>query len=493
MPTPATRFAATGARLATAPGDAMTTVLSWLAQQRPARLGVAVSGGSDSVALLAWALAETAAEVHVLTFNHGVRGDAGAADAAWVLALARELGFTGHTATAPPWSEPPGEADLRRARYAWFRTMATTHDLGAILLGHHADDADETLLLRLARGSDSAGLVAPRPVHRRADGLVLLRPLLDHRKATLATALQEHDLSWRQDATNQDVGPLRNWLRAAVLPAWSDRLASGAREAGFARSRQLLGEDDAALDAWLDTLFTLAPPPEPTSFAKLRDQPVALRRRALRSFAQAHDFGAQLTGGVFDAWVEHLSAPTPVDATLTDGRRLVWDGACLHVASAEDMPAATWTDALLPVGGTVVLPDGQSLTARLIALDDAARTRLAAGKIDPAREVWLDPAVVADGPLRLRRWQPGDRYHPLGAPGRRKLQDCFTDRRIPVRERHRRPLVCLHSGSAGGSTGPGAILWVPGLLPAQTAALAARAESALRLTYRADTANDMLF
>ncbi|MCD8481791.1 MAG: tRNA lysidine(34) synthetase TilS, partial [Verrucomicrobia bacterium] len=92
--------------------------------------------------------------------------------------------------------------------------------------------------------------------------------------------------------------------------------------------------------------------------------------------------------------------------------------------------------------------------------------------IDCEREVWLDGGCAS---MRVRGWRAGDRYQPLGMQGRKKLQDCFVDRGIERIERNRLPLVCGEEGD---------ILWVPGLLQANSTALdPEHCKSALRLTY----------
>ncbi|MDP4693374.1 MAG: tRNA lysidine(34) synthetase TilS [Opitutales bacterium] len=80
-----------------------------------------------------------------------------------------------------------------------------------------------------------------------------------------------------------------------------------------------------------------------------------------------------------------------------------------------------------------------------------------------------------DTTFEVRSWQPGDRFHPIGAPGSKKLKDWFIDRYIPQRERKQLPVV---------STSSGKIIWVPGFPPADTMKLSPTTKLALRLTYR---------
>jgi tRNA(Ile)-lysidine synthase len=119
----------------------------------------------------------------------------------------------------------------------------------ALWLAHQQDDIAESMLMRLARGSGTGGLAAPRPVQRFADGRVHLRPLLTLKKAELVAALKQAGATWREDASNAGSDHFRNRIRARVLPAWIKAAGRDAL-AGAARSRELLEEDDAALEFW---------------------------------------------------------------------------------------------------------------------------------------------------------------------------------------------------------------------------------------------------
>jgi hypothetical protein len=129
--------------------------------------------------------------------------------------------------------------------------------LRLLWLGQQQDDIAETFFMRLARGSGTAGLAAPRPAQRMPGGGVRLRPLLTLKKAEISAALRAAGIPWREDASNAGDDYFRNRIRRAVLPAWQ-RAAHG-RDAldGAALARELLDEDDAALEAWLEELRPL--------------------------------------------------------------------------------------------------------------------------------------------------------------------------------------------------------------------------------------------
>jgi tRNA(Ile)-lysidine synthase len=173
------------------------------------------------------------------------------------------------------------EASARTARLAFFAPH------GRVLwLGHQQDDVAESILMRLARGSGTAGLAAPRPVQVWAGGRVHLRPLLDRRKAELGAALRQVGMPWREDASNFQEVFFRNRVRRSVLPAWI-RAAGRDAVAGAARARSLLEEDDVALEAWTDQAASIDSRGR-LSIARLAGLPRAVWRRALHRWLARH-------------------------------------------------------------------------------------------------------------------------------------------------------------------------------------------------------------
>jgi tRNA(Ile)-lysidine synthase len=204
-------------------------------------LGIAVSGGPDSLALLLLAAAALPGRVAAATVDHRLR-PASAAEAAAVAQTCAELGVA-HAIL--PVAVAPGnvQAEARHARYAALALWAETRGLAAIATAHHADDQAETLLLRLNRASGVAGLAGAR-----ARGLVpgtatpLLRPLLGWRKAELEALTAAAGLVAAQDPSNADDRFDRARLRKRMAGiAWLDVPA-------IAESAAHLADADAALD-----------------------------------------------------------------------------------------------------------------------------------------------------------------------------------------------------------------------------------------------------
>jgi tRNA(Ile)-lysidine synthase len=149
------------------------------------------------------------------------------------------------------------EAEARAARFEFFGRELSKRRIKALWLGHQQDDIAETALMRLARGSGTAGLAAPRPVQVMQCGRIHLRPLLTLQKKALEHALRKAGALWREDASNETGDYFRNLIRREVLPAWIAAADGRDALAGAAVSRELLEEDDVALEAWLDALSPL--------------------------------------------------------------------------------------------------------------------------------------------------------------------------------------------------------------------------------------------
>ncbi len=170
------------------------------------RLGVAVSGGGDSVALL-HLLADWAGDggpaLHVVTVDHGLRA-ASAAEAAGVAALCHRLNLSHDTLHWGDWDGTGNLMDAsRRARMRLIAGWAKGRGIGSVALGHTADDQAETFLMRLARGSGVDGLSAMAP-HRDAMGILWVRPFLSVRRDALRSDLVRRGATWIDDPTNDD-------------------------------------------------------------------------------------------------------------------------------------------------------------------------------------------------------------------------------------------------------------------------------------------------
>jgi tRNA(Ile)-lysidine synthase len=209
-----------------------------------ARLGIAVSGGPDSAALLLLAAAARPGRIEAATVDHGLReGSRGEADI--VAQLCRSIGVPHETLVAG-WKDKPATAIQERARRERYRLLgfwAAERRLAALVTAHHADDQAETLLMRLVRGAGVRGLAGMR---RRSvapgSDLPLLRPLLGWRRSELAPICAQAAFSPVADPSNDDERFERVRIRHALADSeWLDAAA-------LARSATHLSDAQAALE-----------------------------------------------------------------------------------------------------------------------------------------------------------------------------------------------------------------------------------------------------
>ncbi len=219
------------------------------------RLGVAVSGGADSVALLR-ALAGRSAELglvlHVAHLHHGLRGTEAGGDLEFCRELAARLGLPFHEArvdtAAEAQSDPASgksaetiEEAARRLRYSWFRKLLSERLLDAVATAHTLDDQAETVLAKLLRGAWTEGLAGIHPALEFPEGQVV-RPLLAVTHAEIETYLHVLGQDWREDSTNRQATFTRNRIRHQLLPlleGWNPRLREHlAQMAGLARDEE---------------------------------------------------------------------------------------------------------------------------------------------------------------------------------------------------------------------------------------------------------------
>lgn len=229
-------------QLTTAAADRFAADLErlWPAAERAGALGLAVSGGPDSLALALLAHAALPGRIAIASVNHGLRAEA-AREVALVEQIAAERGipFTALAVTIAPGNT---QAQARDARYAALAQWVGEAGLGALATAHHADDQAETLLMRLNRGSGLSGLAGVRARSTLSDGsTLLLRPLLGWRKAELAAIVMAAGITPADDPSNTNPVFDRARLRARLAEAdWLDPVQIAASAAHLAEGWQAL-------------------------------------------------------------------------------------------------------------------------------------------------------------------------------------------------------------------------------------------------------------
>jgi tRNA(Ile)-lysidine synthase len=410
---------------------------------------VAVSGGLDSMVLLA--LLHRLAPAHrwhlaVAHFNHQLRGKAADADQRLVRQTAQSLGLpvVVGSRSVKEHARRRGlslEMAARELRHSFLAQAARKSGASTIALAHHADDQVETFFLRLLRGAGSRGLggmdwLAPSPAD---PGILLVRPLLECHKSDLESFAQAHRIPFSEDETNAGLNILRNRVRHELLPLLRKNYQPALNRCVL-RMMELARSENALVremgDQWL-----IARRRKP--FARLA---AAVQRCLIQR--QLHEIGQ------------------PVDFDLVEQLRTN-----LHQPIAAGPDHCLILDTQGKVGvQTVAKPafDSASLAIQLSRRRGTAEFGQVKVSWQLADNIKMNPprrpnaeCFDADkvGPaICLRHWRPGDRFHLIGAPSPAKLQDIFTNLKVPRAERHRRVLA---------ATARDGIFWVEGLRIAQ--------------------------
>jgi len=423
---------------------------------------VAVSGGPDSVALLS-VLASLAPSMRLtlsaLHLNYGLRGDESDEDARFVSRLCAELEvpliceLVDLSRTSGPGKRMSLQANAREARYTALQRAAEALGASKIALGHTADDQAETLLMWMLRGSGAAGLAGIRPLR----DAVYVRPLLDVSRTDVLTYLNAKDRPFRTDSSNAKPVYLRNRIRHELLPLLKRFNPAVVR--ALTRQADILRDEDACLDRWVtDWVGRHVLAAGDRSLAVLRsallEQPIALQRRVIRRVMQRVAGGPHgPTFGAVDAVLRKVVRGRSGSSLGVRGARVLRDYQYVRFFPARhagrlqgEVPPARPVSVRAHVPSTVVWPPtGETLRLRLAGAEDEQR---------PAgRHVARFDADRFTPQLEIRSWRAGDVFCPLGMGGRRKkLQDYFSDTKLPRGRRAGVPLLVAPEG----------ILWVVG-------------------------------
>ncbi len=403
----------------------------------PGALLAGVSGGSDSTALarlLALAAPRRGWRLVLGHVDHGLRPGS-ERDAEFVAGLAAELGaeFSLGRVEVERGGRSLEEA-ARDARRGALLVMAAQTGAQAIALGHTQDDQAETVLMRLLMGTGPAGLAAMRPWDPP-----WWRPLLALTRDQLRAWLEADGHAWREDPSNAGLEPLRNRVRHRLLPLARGLVNPRASEA-LARLAELAGGEEELWDQWCSEAAERTARRQGTSLLAdgdaLADLHPARQRRLLRHLVQLFTGSGQNLLALHVEQLRDLLAGPPGRRLTMPGGLMAWrepDGLRLDREEPPALPHLT-----LHGPATVGLPH---LGARL-CLELVHEKPPLAGRGPTA----CLPAGALAWPLELRPPLPGERFHPLGAPGSKRLSRILIDRKAPAWWRERTLILTDRNG-----------------------------------------------
>jgi tRNA(Ile)-lysidine synthase len=436
------------------------------------RVGVAVSGGPDSVLLLEF-MKQLAQEkglvVAVVHFNHHLRGAESDADEHFVRDLAARLDLEfirggADIARLAREKRQNLEATARAIRYRFFVSLVNRGRLDKVATAHTANDQAETVFLRLLRGTGTRGLGGIYPV---VEGKIV-RPFLRLTRAEIEAEIQKRNLEFRVDSTNLDPRLRRNKIRRELFPWLLERfkvdiipllkeLADRARD----DEEYLEAQARERAHAWrvregAEERIPVRP------FAEF---PPALARRVLRQMIFA------VRGSLQGITHRHIEALYRLATEAQSGRGLAlpgdlaarreFDWLVVGLQSARaDTPGYCYA---IEVPAEVSVPQlGVTFRFKIVGAEELGKAYNNQGK------ACLDPLKLP-GRLVLRNWRAGDRFQPLGCGKLLKLKELFRQRKIPLEQRKSWPV--LESGKE--------IVWVRGFPVAASVAVTAESRQAI--------------
>jgi tRNA(Ile)-lysidine synthase len=412
------------------------------------RVGVAVSGGADSVALLRVLLDlrnELGVVLSVIHFNHKIRGADADEDERFVAALAKDHSIEFHASSAdvPAYAAEHRvslETAGREARYAFFESFLRNKEFEAVATGHTMDDQAETVLMRVLRGAGTKGLGGIFPVKRVHDcrgELIgrIVRPMLTVRRGEVREYLQQINQSWREDATNVDLQYTRNRIRHGLIPVIETRFQPNVVQA-VAQMAEVSRDEEhywrtmveersrGVLD---DELSRCA-----LNVAKLAQEHIALQRRIIRTFAEK--LGLTLDFIHVEQVLRLVRGRDPRGCCeLPGGWVAVREGKQLRLQSRSARQEMHDYEYRLPIPGEVEVREiGRVVRAFL------RPTKVGASGYNPEKS--LDRSALA-AELVVRNWRPGDRLWPAHSKGPKKMKELLQERHITAAERRSWPVV----------------------------------------------------
>ncbi|MGI8571951.1 MAG: tRNA lysidine(34) synthetase TilS [Solirubrobacteraceae bacterium] len=416
-----------------------------LSPRRP--VVVLLSGGRDSTCLLDLAVRIVGSEhVGALHVNYGLR-DGAREDERHCAALCESLGVKLDVRRPKRPERGNLQAWARDARYGASASLALER-AADVATGHTATDQAETILYRLASSPSRRAILGMAPRDGR-----LVRPLLSVTREQTASYCRERGLTWREDETNSSPAFARGRIRTGLLPAL--REVHPAAEQNILALAALLRDEATVLDALVDEVLVGAAEIE---LARLRELPLSVQRLVVQRLADRAAGGP--AAGVARRAPELVALNRNGTATLDlpGGLQAVAEYGVLRIVDARALVVSAPEPVSLPVPGRATFGAYEILCEAGPAVGEQGV---------------LDRGTLG-AELLVRPWRSGDRMSPVGLGGSKSLQDLFTAKRVPRRDRG--TVAVVESG--------GEIAWVAGIATSERFKVTDRTTAAVRLSAR---------
>ncbi len=392
------------------------------------KLLLACSGGLDSM-VLAHILLECKMNFDLAHCNFKLRGLESDKDEAFVKAWGKAHGKKVYTRPFD-LSKVTGSVQLkaRQLRYEWFFALGDQYHYDWILTAHHLNDSVETFLINLSRGTGLDGLTGIPEIQNK-----VIRPLLPFSRTEIMEYAKEREIKWREDASNLDTKYLRNKVRHDIVPELEALHPTFL--ANFFKTQQYLQHSDQLLEDYKELLqqrlFEQGANAIHISLEKL----TSLHPKAGYFFLLFREYGFTNSEDI-----EKLLGSTSGKALRSDTHRLIKDRTTLILApiKQEERPC-------------FFLDEGQDHLEYPVQL--RLEEVLSLGSF--SKNILYVDKEKLNYPLKIRKWEIGDYFYPLGMEGRKKLSKFFKDEKFDTIAKEEQWLLC--SGNE--------VVWVMGKRP----------------------------
>lgn len=393
---------------------------------RNKEIGVAISGGVDSV-VLAYILYHNKFSITLLHCNFNLRNSASDGDQAFVENLAQNwnipfLTIDFDTKSYAKKNKTSIQISARELRYDWFTKMANQHNLNTVVTAHHADDNLETILINLSRGTGLEGLTGIPQIN----GLYS-RPLLPFSKEQILSFAKENNLEWREDISNADTKYVRNKIRHQMIPAYKEvqpqLLNNITNTVKYLQQSQHLvntyiqKKQQSFLEQGSDkNSFQL-------SIEKLKQEP----HIDLVLFETLKEYG-------FNAWNDIKNL-----LNAQSGKKVI---SATHTLLKNREYLLLYKTLPIEVNKSFKIEEKDqklNIKSGILHIENAASISNLDHKILSSIQIDKD---LLDFPLVVRKWQKGDYFYPVGMQGKKKLSKYFKDEKFSIPDKESTWLLC---------------------------------------------------
>jgi len=404
---------------------------------------IGVSGGADSICLLhILSLIFPASKRVAVYVDHGLRPQETDAEKALVQEQAEICSAHFETVAIDVQNEKKLkncslEEAGRNLRYQALEGLRARFQATAIAVGHTADDQAEEILLRLIRGSGSRGLSGMKLQHGK-----IIRPLLHEKKDTLVSWLQERNIPCCLDSSNDDRKFLRNKIRLDLLPKLEQDYNQSMRQT-LLQTAEILDEEDRFLSVLTNECFPKLVHKEKDKLllelSGFERESLTIKRRILEKICW--DLQSRPSFKIINSLLKLASSRQAKEIHLADGLRAVKQQKTIFFHRPSGKKSYRGPGVISKAFSPITIPcPGIYQVAELNHRLEISEVPFSPDLPLNSKHQLVDMKNISF-PLLLRHHKSGERFHPLGAPGKKKISRFFSDQKIPLSARDRFPLL----------------------------------------------------